>query len=161
MISGVLIRASIPPLHSAAALMRLTDIAAEQASASTESGGAINIFLKTLIQKNYALPYKVIDHLVFHFLRFRGMPSNQAQASTKDTKLPVLWHQTLLAFAQRYKSDISEDQREALLDLLLVQSHKDISSEVRRELLAGRGRGVPVQEDVHNGGDDTMMMEFT
>ena len=165
-ISGVLTRASIPPLHSAAALMRLTDIAAEQASASTESGGATNIFIKTLLDKQYALPYKVVDNLVFHFLRFRATNSAAPDAmeedqgrSLKENKLPVLWHQTLLAFAQRYRNEITEDQREALLDLLLIRGHKDIGPEVRRELLAGRGRGVPVQESVLDNGDDTMAMD--
>ena len=78
---------------------------------------------------------------------------------TKDIKLPVLWHQTLLAFASRYKNDISEDQREALLDLLLNKGHKDIGPEIRKELLAGRGRGVPLEEKPLNGGDDTMSID--
>ena len=55
-ISGVLTRAALPVLHSAAALMRLTDIISEQASASNESGGAANIFIKALLLKQYALP---------------------------------------------------------------------------------------------------------
>jgi len=71
----------------------------------------------------------------------------------------VLWHQCLLAFAQRYRNDITEDQREALLDLLLVRGHKDIGPEVRRELLEGGGRGVVVEERVDDGGDDTMMVD--
>ena len=57
-------------------------------------------------------------------------------------KLPVLWHQSLLAFAQRYRNDITEDQREALLDLIQARGHAAIGPEVRRELLEGRGRGV-------------------
>lgn len=81
-------------------------------------------------------------------------------------KLPVIWHQCLLAFSQRYRDEITEDQREALLDLLLVKGHKDIGPEVRRELLAGRGRGVvPLAPEAGGdemavevaGGDDTMM----
>ena len=165
-VAGVLIRAAIPALHSAAAIMRLTDIAAEQASAATEAGGATNVFIKALLEKGYALPYKVIDNLVFHFLRFRGVNTDAMEEDTnttkemKDIKLTVIWHQTLLAFAQRYRNDITEDQREALLDLLIVKGHKDISPEVRRELLQGRGRGVPVAEQTaHLGGDDTMVMD--
>ena len=166
-ISSVLIRVSIPVLHSAAALMRLTEIAAEQASISTEGGGATNIFIRVLLEKKYALPYKVIDNLVFHFLRFRATePTNENESllggirsDTKDMKLPVLWHQSLLAFAQRYRNDITEDQREALLDLLLIRGHKEIGPEVRRELLEGRGRGVPIEEVGNNGGDDTMVLD--
>jgi essential nuclear protein 1 len=64
-------------------------------------------------------------------------------------------------FAQRYRNEISEEQREALLDLLLVRGHKEIGPEIRRELLAGRGRGeVAVQEgSVPHDGDDTLMVE--
>ena len=165
-ISSVLVRVSIPVLHSAAALMRLTDIAAEQASVSTEGGGATNIFIRVLLEKKYALPFKVIDNLVFHFLRFRALdPTNADDAMTGisgsnvSLKLPVLWHQSLLVFAQRYRNDITEDQREALLDLLLVRGHKDIGPEVRKELLAGRGRGVPIAEEQRDGGDDTMIVD--
>ncbi|KAI9681538.1 MAG: snoRNA-binding rRNA-processing protein [Caeruleum heppii] len=174
-ISSVLARVSVPVLHSAAALLRLCDIAAEQTSVSTEGGGATNIFIRVLLEKKYALPYKVIDALVFHFLRFRGsdpvglnsqdiegsMTGIQgAAAAAKENKLPVLWHQSLLAFAQRYRNDITEDQREALLDLLVIKGHAAIGPEVRRELLEGRGRGVVVEEAaIADGGDDTMILD--
>ena len=62
--------------------------------------------------------------------------------SMSNYKLTVLWHQSLLTFAQRYRNDITEDQREALLDLLVAKGHHSIGPEVRRELLEGRGRGV-------------------
>ena len=161
-ISSVLVRVSIPVLHSAAALLRLTEIAAEQLSLATESAGATNVFIRVLLEKKYALPYKVIDGLVFHFLRFRAMPTDGSDANNlaaRDLKLPVLWHLCLLAFAQRYRNDITEDQREALLDLLLMRGHKDIGPEVRRELLEGRGRGVLVEEQGVDGGDDTMVLD--
>ena len=146
--------------------MRLTEIAAEQSSASTEGGGATNIFIRILLEKKYALPYKVIDNLVFHFLRFRATAESKGDpipgdngSDMKDFKLPVLWHQCLLAFAQRYRNDITEDQREALLDLLLARGHKQIGPEVRRELLEGRGRGVVVEDVRNDGGDDTMVLD--
>jgi essential nuclear protein 1 len=61
--------------------------------------------------------------------------------------------------ALRYRNEITEDQREALLDLLLTRGHKSIGPEVRRELLEGRGRGVAVEPPpVGLDGDDTMMM---
>ena len=163
-VSSVLVRVSIPVLHSAAALLRLTEISAEQSSLSTESAGATNVYIKVLLEKKYALPYKVIDGLVFHFLRFRASPTEPTETnnlSVRDLKLPVIWHQCLLAFAQRYRNDITEDQREALLDLLLVRGHKDIGPEVRRELLEGRGRGVTVEEPGGAGGDDTMVLDST
>ena len=170
-ISSVLARVSIPVLHSATALYRLCEIAAEQMMSDVESAGACNIFIRTLLEKKYALPYRVIDALVFHFLRFRAIQQGNDDVSMGGTsagfpgkkgkgdhKLPVLWHQCLLAFAQRYKNEITEDQREALLDLLLVRGHKQIGPEVRRELLEGRGRGVVAEPQADGtGGDDTMM----
>lgn len=166
-VSSVIARVSIPVLHSAAALLRMCDIAAEQTqgSLSSEGTGAVNIFIRIFLEKKYALPYKVIDSLVFHFLRFRVTDTGTGKdvdmsgkgQPNYSYKLPVLWHQSLLVFAQRYRNDITEDQREALLDLLLVRGHKDIGPEVRRELLAGRGRGiVPPENGVGLDNDDTM-----
>lgn len=149
-ISGVLARVSIPVLHSAAALLRLCEIAAEQSVVTSESAGAANVFIRVLLEKKYALPYKAVDALVFHFLRFRGSKEEGPELAGGE-KLPVLWHQGLLIFAQRYKNDITEDQREALLDLILVRGHREIGPEVRRELLAGRGRGVGEQPLVGTG----------
>lgn len=167
-ISSVLKQNKVPLLHSAAALHRLCEIAADQMSGDTEAAGAANTFIRVLLEKKYALPFKVVDALVFHFLRFRAVQLPDAQddidmeASRRtevQQKLPVIWHQCLLAFAQRYRDDITEDQREALLDLLLVRGHKQIGPEVRRELLAGRGRGATGKQHdvVANGGDDTML----
>ncbi|KAI0017258.1 Bystin-domain-containing protein [Xylariomycetidae sp. FL0641] len=169
-ISAVLARVSIPVLHSGAALKGLCDIAAQEVSAGTEGGGATNIFIKTLLEKKYALPYQVVDALVFHFLRFRSAdPASVGRGDAMDmgteraatqAKLPVIWHQTLLAFAQRYKHEITEDQREALLDLLLTQNHHQIGPEIRRELLAGRGRGVAIEpQGPALDGDDTMLVD--
>ncbi|RFU33676.1 hypothetical protein B7463_g2707, partial [Scytalidium lignicola] len=178
-ISAVLVRVSVPVLHSAAAIKGLCDIAAQESSAGTEGGGATNIFIKALLEKKYALPYQVIDALVFHFMRFRSVDpasvrpedlgmgggmegvSMTEKAMMRESKLPVIWHQCLLAFAQRYRNDITEDQRESLLDLLLSKGHHTIGPEVRRELLEGRGRGVVVEpEGMVVDGDDTMVMDI-
>jgi essential nuclear protein 1 len=164
-VASVVAKVSVPVLHSAAALHRLCEIAAEQMSSDPDAAGPCNIFIKTLLEKKYALPFKVIDALVFHFLRFRGvgLDAMDTESVAGDLggagKLPVIWHQCLLAFAQRYRNDITEDQREALLDLLLSRGHKSISPEVRRELLEGRGRGVMLEPaPVGIDGDDTMVM---
>ncbi|ORX99410.1 Bystin-domain-containing protein [Clohesyomyces aquaticus] len=171
-VASVVAKVSVPVLHSAAALHRLCELAAEQMSSDPDAAGPVNIFIRVLLEKKYALPYKVVDALVFHFLRFRGATGeNDAMAIDEQSvvggggdlggmgKLPVIWHQCLLAFAQRYRNDITEDQREALLDLLLTRGHKSISPEVRRELLEGRGRGVVLEPPkVGVDGDDTMVM---
>ncbi|XXG94413.1 snoRNA-binding rRNA-processing protein [Hypoxylon texense] len=169
-ISAVLARVSVPVLHSGAAIKGLCEIAAREASAGTEGGGATNVFIKTLLEKKYALPYQVIDSLVFHFLRFRSVdPASIREGEAMDiggeraatrAKLPVIWHQCLLVFAQRYRNEITEDQREALLDLLLTHGHHTIGPEIRRELLAGRGRGVLAEQpDAAFDGDDTMAID--
>ncbi|CAK7233597.1 snoRNA-binding rRNA-processing protein [Sporothrix bragantina] len=147
-ISAALVRTSIPVLHSSAAIKGLCDIAAE-ISPDSEGQSAISVFIKALLDKRYALPYQVVDALVIHFLR--------ARASAIP---PVVWHQSFLLFAQRYHDSITEDQREALLDLLLSHGHAAIGPEIRRELLAGRGRGVPMPEQGADfDGDDTMVID--
>ncbi|KAK3109840.1 snoRNA-binding rRNA-processing protein [Teratosphaeriaceae sp. CCFEE 6253] len=171
-VASVVARVSIPVLHSATAIYRLCEIADEQMAADVESAGACNILLRTLLEKKYALPYQVVDAVVDHFMRLRiARPDGDAdtrmsgaggKSGAMDYRLPVLWHQCLLAFAQRYKHELTEDQREGLLDLLMVRGHKQIGPEVRRELLEGRGRGVPVAAIEGDGGrrgedgDDTM-----
>lgn len=106
--------------------------------------GPTSVFIQVLIGKKYALPYKVVDGLVFHFLRFKSV----------EDQLPLLWHKSLLAFAERYRNDITEDQRDALLDLLLAKGHPLVGPEVRRQLIAGRARGL---EKEMMQGDDLMM----
>jgi essential nuclear protein 1 len=167
-VASAITRVSVPVLHSAAAISRCCDIAAEQMSRDPDAAGPTNLVIKSLLEKKYALPYQTIDSLVFHFLRFRPQTSDQIAAGDDDMnrdaqnygRLPVIWHQCLLVFAQRYREEISEEQREALLDLLLVRGHSAIGPEIRRELLAGRGKGTVLLEGaaaIPDGGDDTLM----
>jgi essential nuclear protein 1 len=46
--------------HSAAAIMKI---------AAAEYYGANSMFLRVLLDKKYAMPYKVIDGVVEHFIR--------------------------------------------------------------------------------------------
>eukprot|EP01112_Ceratiomyxa_fruticulosa_P016326 TRINITY_DN4915_c0_g1_i1.p1 TRINITY_DN4915_c0_g1~~TRINITY_DN4915_c0_g1_i1.p1 ORF type:complete len:504 (+),score=136.60 TRINITY_DN4915_c0_g1_i1:183-1694(+) len=103
-IGSVLKRNSIPVLHSSVAILKIAEM---------RYSGTNSYFLRVLLDKKYALPYRVIDSLVDHFMRF-----------LHDTRnLPVVWHQALLAFAQRYKLDITLDQKERLKPLLRLHSH--------------------------------------
>lgn len=120
-VASILAKNSIPMLHSAAAILKIAEM---------DYSGANSIFLKTLFDKKYALPYRVIDAVVHHYIRFK----NDKRA------LPVLWHQSLLSFVQRYKTDISVEQKEALSELLHNQSHSLITPEIRRELLHSKTR---------------------
>jgi essential nuclear protein 1 len=47
---------------------------------------------------------------------------------------------------QRYKSNISCEQKEDLLELLKKQSHHSITPEIRRELQHARCRDEPMDE---------------
>ncbi|XP_049951489.1 bystin [Schistocerca serialis cubense] len=124
---SVIARNSIPILHSSAAILKIAEM---------DYNGANSIFLRIFLDKKYALPYRVVDAVVFHFLRFE-----------RDRReLPVLWHQALLTFVQRYKGDISSEQKAAVLGLLRHQSHPSITPEVRRELQAARCRDEEVAE---------------
>lgn len=122
-IGGVLVRVSVPVLHSSAALLKMAEM---------DYNGACSVFMRILLDKKYALPYRVIDATVHHFLRFIG----------DQRRMPVLWHQALLVFAQRYKEDITSEQKEALLRLLKAHYHPQISSEVRRELCNSKSRDI-------------------
>ncbi len=114
-IGSVLAKVSIPMNHSAAALLKLTEM---------PYSGSTSFFIKVLTNKKYSLPRRVIDGLVQHFCNF----------IQESRVLPVIWHQALLVFAQRYKLQISDEQRESLKELLKVHAHHQITQEVRREL---------------------------
>jgi len=59
----------------------------------------------------------------------------------------VLFHQSLLSFAQKYKNDITQEQREALLEVNNGnKGHHLIAPEVKRELLAGQSRMDPGEQ---------------
>ncbi|KAM9217267.1 bystin [Leptosomus discolor] len=128
-IGSILTKCSIPVLHSSAAMLKIAEM---------PYSGANSLFLRLLLDKKYALPFRVLDALVFHFLAFR----------TDQRLLPVLWHQSFLALAQRYKEDLSSEQKEALLELLKFHSHPQISPEIRRELVNSKTRDVEGEQPV-------------
>jgi len=119
---SVMAKASLPQIHSAAALMKL---------AGLPYNGAVSVLLKILINKKYTLPYLAVDALVAHFASFVGV----------EGPLPLLWHQSLLALAQRYKADLTAEQKASVKQLLHVHSHHGITPEVRRELFSVGCRG--------------------
>lgn len=124
-IGSILTKCSIPVLHSSAAMLKLAEM---------EYNGANSIFLRLLLDKKYALPFRVLDALVAHFLSFRS----------EKRELPVLWHQSLLTLAQRYKADLASEQKASLLELLKIQTHPQISAEIRRELQNSESRDIEI-----------------
>lgn len=138
-VASVLQRVSIPSHHSAVALHKLAQC--------TDYTGAASIFIKTLLQKKYSLPAPVIGSLVQHFASFLNY--------TEDEPLPVLWHQALLVFVQRYKHELQES-REILRKVMKKHSHAKITPEIRRELFGAAAW--KEERKMIDGGDSTSMM---
>lgn len=67
-VGSVLARNSIPILHSSAAILKIAEM---------DYTGANSIFLRIFFDKKYALPYRVVDAAVFHFLRYYEHSSQQ------------------------------------------------------------------------------------
>ncbi|XP_074563126.1 bystin-like [Curcuma longa] len=121
-IGSIISKVSIPPLHSSAALTKLAEL---------EYCGTTSYFIKLFLDKKYAMPYQVLDSVFAHFMRF-----------LEDTRvMPVIWHQSLLAFVQRYKNELSKEQKDDLHRLLQHQKHHLVTPEIRRELKNSRNRG--------------------
>jgi essential nuclear protein 1 len=108
-------------LHSAAALLKIAEM---------EYSGTNSFFIRVLLDKKYALPYRVLDALVEHFLRFQ-----------RDSRaMPVVWHQALLCFVQRYKREITAADKQRLKQLCGAQRHYLVTPELLRELQDGVSR---------------------
>ncbi|KAK7284160.1 hypothetical protein RJT34_18901 [Clitoria ternatea] len=121
-VGSIIEKVSIPPLHSSVALLKL---------AGMEYCGTTSYFIKLLVEKKYALPYRVVDAVVAHFVRF-----------IDETRImPVIWHQSLLAFIQRYKNELQKEDKDKLRNLLEIQKHKLVTPEITRELNHSRNRG--------------------
>lgn len=127
-IGSVLAKVSVPVNHAAVVLLKL--------ATARDYSAPCSVFLKALLNKKYSLPYRVIDALVDYFERFA------ATATTTETStLPVLWHQSLLVLAQRYKEEITREDKERLREVLKRHPHHQITPEIRRELFNCRCRG--------------------
>ena len=127
---SVLAKVSVPALHSSAALSYLLKLPFSPAT---------TVFIRVLLDKKYALPYQTVHECVYYFMRFRILEDGN-KSEDCNIVLPVVWHKAFLTFAQRYKNDITQDQRDFLLETVRQRGHKDIGPEIRRELLAGESR---------------------
>ncbi|KAH6826668.1 bystin-like protein [Perilla frutescens var. hirtella] len=121
-VGSIIEKVSIPCLHSSVALLKLVEM---------EYYDTTSYFIKVLIEKKYALPYRVLDALVAHFMKFYD-----------DSRvMHVIWHQTLLAFAERYKNELTKEDKANLNTLVERQRHALITPEILRELNNSRNRG--------------------
>ncbi|OII71520.1 bystin family protein [Cryptosporidium andersoni] len=143
-IGSILSKVSVPVLHAAAALIKLSQIKPWN-SCQTH-------FMMILLNKRYAMPRKVIDELVLQFDKFNTknfdtnidysieqlyLHSNinlNSINKSSNTILPVIWHKTLLTFVQRYKYEFSPSQTSKIQNLVKSQYHYIISPEIVREL---------------------------
>ncbi|KAL6338003.1 hypothetical protein AAG906_007812 [Vitis piasezkii] len=121
-IGSIIEKVSIPALHSSVALLKLAEM---------EYCGTTSYFIKLLLDKKYALPYRAVDAVVAHFIRF-----------IEDTRImPVIWHQSLLTFVQRYKNQLRKEDKDSLKTLIENQRHRLVTPDISRELNNSRNRG--------------------
>jgi len=140
-VASALKRLSIPVHHSAVAIIKL---------ASGTYTPSASIFLRELLNKKYSLPASVIQTIVMeHFAKFIDYKC------PKDQPLPVLWHQSLLVFVQRYKGEIKEHEeyKEILKAVMKEHFHSKITREVRRELFEGAA-WIEERNMIHGGGSN-------
>jgi essential nuclear protein 1 len=133
-VASVLQRISIPVHHAAVAIHKLATMhqsTTMSAVLMSEYSGATSIFLKTLLNKKYSLPAPVISSVIQYFTNFLNHTST-------TVVLPVLWHQALLVFVQRYKNAITAMDTTNISDtfrkLFKQHYHHKITPEIRREL---------------------------
>jgi len=129
---------SIPVMPAAAAMLKIAEM---------EYNGVNSLFLRTLIEKKYALPFRVMDALVFHFLRFKN----------EKRVLPVLWHQCFLSFVSIYAADISVEQKEALMELTKFQNHPKIVNDIRHQIQRTEARDVEMDQPPEHILEEMMM----
>lgn len=129
-IGSVVSKVSLPMLHSGAALLYISQLRYSPPN---------SIVITALLEKGYALPYRVLDAVVDSFLKMKA-----------DTRaLPLPWHQSLLSFAQRYKREVTMEQKEKLKLLMRVHTHHSVTAEIRRELFSTRNRGDEMEPDAN------------
>eukprot|EP00756_Hemistasia_phaeocysticola_P023443 Hpha_TRINITY_DN15894_c0_g2::TRINITY_DN15894_c0_g2_i1::g.189153::m.189153/K14797/ENP1, BYSL; essential nuclear protein 1 len=115
-VASALQRVSMPRAHAMVALLKIAQL---------PYNGSSSLFIRVLLDKKYDMPYQVVDALVKHFHAF-----------VKDSReFPVIWHQCLLAFVQRYKADLFDEQIALIKKVINKHNHPMIGSEIRREFI--------------------------
>eukprot|EP00906_Rhabdomonas_costata_P034832 RCo048992 len=116
-IGSLLQKTHVEVVHAAVAIAKI---------ALLPYSGACSLFLRLLFDKKFGLPLACIDAVVQHFGSF--LTDNRPQ-------FPVVWHQSLLTFVQRYKNDLTPAQVDLLFKVANKHQHHLITSEIRRELM--------------------------
>ncbi|EGR34836.1 hypothetical protein IMG5_000640 [Ichthyophthirius multifiliis] len=114
-VCSLLNKMTVPVMHSSACLLRLCYMG---------FSGPACIVMKTLIEKKYALPNRVVEGLFQYFIQL-----------IEETKaLPVVWHQMLLKFCEFYSGHLNDDQKKQLKVLVKRQYHQLISPEILKAI---------------------------
>ncbi|KAJ1688782.1 hypothetical protein LUZ63_012937 [Rhynchospora breviuscula] len=121
-IGGIIQEVSMPCTHSSAALLNLVRM---------DYCGATSYFIKLFLDKNDALHCFAFDALLKHFLSFME----------KETTMPVIWHQSLLSFVQRYKYELQRKDKDNIEQLMQNQKHYLVTPEIERELKSSHNCG--------------------
>lgn len=122
-IGSVLQKMHLQPIPTAVVIVKICEMAFSSSNV---------LFLRVLVDKKMSLPFQAIDALVAFFHRF-------GKAHKHDDKLPVLWHQALLSFVQRYRGELKKEQIALLHEVCNKHFHQLITPEIRRELAAAVG----------------------
>ncbi|WVZ68633.1 hypothetical protein U9M48_017552 [Paspalum notatum var. saurae] len=121
-IGSIIQKLSIPSVHPSVALVKLAEM---------EYCGTTSYFIKLFLDKKYALPYRALDAVLAHFMRFLD----------DERIMPVIWHQSLLVFVERYKNEFEKKDKEKLARLLDHQKHYLVTPEIQKELRSSCNRG--------------------
>ncbi|KAL0486810.1 bystin [Acrasis kona] len=118
MVCSAVKKSHLPSMHSSAALHLLCQMPFTSIT---------QLFIKTILEKRYALPLKVIDSLVESFYRFHDKDKH-------SVVLPVVWHQSLLHLVQIYKREFTKEQKKKVYEICKKHSHHIITPIIRKEL---------------------------
>lgn len=76
--------------------------------------GPTAIFIKTLLEKKYALPTRVVNCLASFFVKHEN----------SDIALPVIFYQLVLRVCELYSSTMDEMQKTAIKSLVRKKKHE-------------------------------------
>lgn len=95
-------------IHSSVAIVKIAEMGFT---------GATAIFIKTLLEKKYALPTRVLNVLVSFFVKYED----------SEVVLPVIFFQLILRVCELYSSCMDEMQKSAIKSLVKKRKHEILS----------------------------------
>ncbi|KAH0788206.1 Bystin-domain-containing protein [Histomonas meleagridis] len=80
----------------------------------------ITLFLSRLISRSYALTISSIDAIYAYFLSYQG----------DSEQMPMIWHNAILEFVQKYGKNLLDEQKEGLTELVKTKSNPKITPQI-------------------------------